>query len=58
MTPEEQAQKINNILEDVIKELEVLKQKRKDIIKHEIDKVEADQIQKIRDSLSALSNNQ
>lgn len=58
MTPEEQAQKINNILEDAIKELEVLKQKRKDIVKHEIDKVEADQIQKIRDSLSALSNNQ
>jgi hypothetical protein len=57
MTPEEQAQKINDILENAIKELEILKQKRKDIIKHEIDKVEADQIQKIRDSLSALSNN-
>jgi hypothetical protein len=58
MTPEEQAQKINNILEGAIKELEILKQKRKNIIKHEIDKAEADQIQKIRDSLSALSNNQ
>ena len=58
MTPEEQAQKINNILESAIKELEILRQKRKDIIKHEIDKAEADQIQKIRDSLSALSNNQ
>lgn len=57
MTPEEQAQKINDILENTIKELEILKQKRKDIIKHEIDKVEAGQIRKIRDLLSALSNN-
>ncbi len=56
MTPEEQAQKINDILENAIKELEILKQKRKNIIKHEIDKIEADQLKKIRDSLSMLSN--
>ena len=56
MTPEEQAQKINDILENAIKELEILKQKRKNIIKHEIDKIEADQLKKIQDSLSMLSN--
>lgn len=58
MTPEEQSVKISEILEHAIAELEILKQKRKDIIKHEIDKIEAEQLQKIRDSLSALSNNQ
>jgi len=58
MTPQEQSQKISEILESTIRELDILKQKRKNIIKHEIDKVEAEQIQKIRDTLSALSNNQ
>lgn len=58
MTPEEQSAKISEILERAILELEILKQKRKDIIKHEIDKIEAEQLQKIRDSLSELSNNQ
>ena len=58
MTPDEKSVKINEILEHAIAELEILKQKRKDIIKNEIDKIEAEQIQKIRDSLSALSTNQ
>ena len=58
MTPGEKSVKINEILEHAIAELEILKQKRKDIIKNEIDKIEAEQIQKIRDSLSALSTNQ
>ena len=58
MTPEEQSAKISEILEHAIAELEILKQKRKDIIKHEIDNIEAEQLQKIRDSLSVLSNNQ
>jgi hypothetical protein len=58
MTPDEKSAKINEILEHAISELEILKQKRKDIIKNEIDKIEAEQIQKIRDSLSILSTNQ
>ncbi len=58
MTPDEKSVKINEILEHAIAELEILKQKRKDIIKNEIDKIEAEQIQKIRDSLSVLSTNQ
>ncbi len=58
MTHQEQSQKISEILESTIKELDILKQKRKNIIKHEIDKVEAEQLQKIRDTLLALSNNQ
>jgi hypothetical protein len=58
MTPDEKSAKINEILEHAIAELEILKQKRKDIIKNEIDKIEAEQIQKIRDSLSVLSTNQ
>lgn len=58
MTSDEKSAKINEILEHAIAELEILKQKRKDIIKNEIDKIEAEQIQKIRDSLSVLSTNQ
>lgn len=58
MTPEEKAQKINEIYENAIAELQILKQKRKDIIKHEIEKTEAEEIEKIRASLLSLSNNQ
>ncbi len=58
MTSDEKAQKINEIYEDAIRKLEVLKQKRRDIIKQEITKTEAEEIEKIRASLSTLSNNQ
>lgn len=58
MTPEEKAQKINEIYENAIAQLQILKQKRKDIIKHEIEKAEAEEIEKIRASLLSLSNNQ
>jgi hypothetical protein len=58
MTPDEKAQKINEIYENAIRKLEVLKQKRRDIIKQEITKAEAEEVEKIRASLSTLSNNQ
>jgi hypothetical protein len=58
MTPDEKAQKINEIYENAIRKLEVLKQKRRDIIKQEITKTEAEEVEKIRASLSTLSNNQ
>jgi site-specific DNA-cytosine methylase len=58
MTSDEKAQKINEIYEDAIRKLEVLKQKRRDIIKQEITKAEAEEVEKIRASLSTLSNNQ
>jgi hypothetical protein len=58
MTSDEKARKINEIYEDAIRKLEVLKQKRRDIIKQEITKTEAEEIEKIRASLSTLSNNQ
>jgi hypothetical protein len=50
MTSDEKARKINEIYEDAIRKLEVLKQKRRDIIKQEITKTEAEEIEKIRTS--------
>ncbi len=57
MTPEEKAQKINEIYENAIRELEILKAERKSIIKEYIDELEAAKLAAIRESLNALSTN-
>ena len=58
MTSEEKAQKINEIYENAIRELETLKAERKNIIKEYIDELEAAKLASIRESLNALSTNQ
>lgn len=58
MTPEEKMQKIKEIYDNASVRLEELQKTRKEILKKEINKVEAEGIEKIRKTLLGLVNNQ
>ncbi len=58
MTPEEKMQKIKEIYDNASVRLEELQKARKEILKKEINKVEAEEIEKIRKTLLGLVNNQ
>jgi hypothetical protein len=58
MTPEEKMQKIKEIYDNASVRLEELQKTRKEILKKEINKVEAEEIEKIRKTLLGLVNNQ
>lgn len=58
MTPEEKMQKIKEIYDNASVRLEELQKTRKEILKKEINKVEAEEIEKIRKTLLGLANNQ
>jgi hypothetical protein len=58
MTPEEKIQKIKEVYEKANARLGELLKKRKEILKGEIDQMEADEIERLRASLLKLTNNQ
>jgi hypothetical protein len=58
MTPEEKMQKIKEIYDNASVQLEELQKARKEILKKEINKVETEEIEKIRKTLLGLVNNQ
>jgi hypothetical protein len=58
MTPEEKMQKIKEIYDNASVRLEELQKTRKEILKKEINKVEAEEIEKIRKTLLGLVNSQ
>lgn len=51
MTPQEQAQKIEEIYNDAITKLDLLAQERKEIIKGYIKELESQKVKAVRDSL-------
>ncbi len=58
MTPEEKMQKIKEIYDNASVRLDELQKTRKEILKKEINKVEAEEIEKIRKTLLGLVNSQ
>ncbi len=58
MNPAEKMQKIKEIYDNASVRLEELQKARKEILKKEINKVEAEEIEKIRKTLLGLVNNQ
>lgn len=56
MTPEEKAKKIEEIYNDAMAKLEVLKKERHDIIHHYIEQLEKQKIEAIRASLGINNN--